>query len=1067
MNNQESSSIAQVIEPQRTDNGVLYALPVDAGSVAKIEAVDLDLLITTTNGQQFILTQAGLLAMTQPDSVIRYAGGQEVLASEEIKQIGALQPMESNSFRLAGSFRLASLELDDNVVDKVNGTGFGLGQDLVDITSKLEQSNQKIEQILKSLEQSTQTAQASAGEDPPPAAQTGVKRTSKLADPNPFASPTPGAPPEPEKTTPEDLPVGTPSFKLFAADRTGIQLDDGTLLGQNEIRLLKDKASLELVMDRDTANLTFQPGVIESVLQLSSVPNTNELLFFINADQTNLEMPNGLRINGQTILVGEKLSLPIGAVIDNKVGLNLSWLEGSTPSNFQMTVSVMGSSGERLLKTISFTGDPERAYTLDANGEVRLLLSTKPDNLVITANDEANVITLSNGNNSIKGSAGDDTINGGAGKDTVDYSASTTAVTVNVSSGAGTGGQAQGDQLSNIESLIGSSARDTLDFGGASAAVTVNLILGTSDQKLIGSDQNLTFSSFENVMGSANDDRFVASSIANDFKGGAGSDTVDYSNSAAVVVNLHAGQGFDNHAAGDTYDSIENLIGGAGNDTFFASEAANSFTGNGGVNRVNYEHSTAGVTINLSTGQGSGGFATGDRYATIQNATGSSHDDTFVANNQGNNFQGGAGTDTVSYANSTGAVTVNLLINTGTGSDATADSYSSMENAIGGAGNDTFISGTGANRFDGLGGVNTLSYAGSTAVNVNLETSAASGGNAAGDTFINIQNLTGSDGNDTLSGDAGANVLTGGAGNDTLNGGAGDDILIGGAGADRFTGGTGTDIVSYIDSTSGVTVDVNFFGTGTSRGTGFSAGDVIDNDIERIQGSTSDDTFIGVRDGLLLDGGTGTDSIDFGGTTTGVTLNLSDSTKFVSIERVVGSNGDDKLTASASGSTFVAQNGNDTLNGGAGNDFFNLDTGNTSLVGDVANGGAGNDTFVIRQSAVSGNMVNLDGGSGIDTLRVMANATLDLGNLNGRNFERVDLRGDGASTQVSLSSTDIRALVNSGSGNNVLTLRLDSNDSYVIDAAPGETVVQGQSVSFYNGAIAPANLVAQVNFEYA
>jgi Ca2+-binding RTX toxin-like protein len=894
-----------------------------------------------------------------------------------------------------------------------------------------------------------------------------VKRTSKLADPNPFASPTPGAPPEPEKTTPEDLPVGTPSFKLFAADRAGIKLDDGTLLGQNEIRLLKDKASLELVMDRDTASLTFQPGVIESVLQLSSVPNTNELLFFINADQTNLEMPNGLRINGQTILVGEKLSLPIGAVIDNKVGLNLSWPEGGTPSNFQMTVSVMGSSGERLLKTISFTGDPERAYTLDANGEVRLLLSTKPDNLVITANDEANVITLSNGNNSIKGSAGDDTINGGAGKDTVDYSASTTAVTVNVSSGAGTGGQAQGDQLNNIESLIGSSARDTLDFGGASAAVTVNLILGTSDQKLIGSDQNLTFSSFENVMGSANDDRFVASSIANDFKGGAGSDTVDYSNSAAVVVNLHTGKGFDNHAAGDTYDSIENLIGGAGNDTFFASEAANSFTGNGGVNRVNYEHSTADVTIDLFRGLGSGGFATGDRYATIQNATGSSHDDTFVANNQGNNFQGGAGTDTVSYANSTGAVTVNLLINTGTGSDATADSYSSIENAIGGAGNDTFISGTDANRFDGLGGVNTLSYAGSTAVNVNLETGAASGGNAAGDTFINIQNLTGSDGHDTLSGDAGANMLTGGAGNDTLNGGAGDDILIGGAGADRFTGGTGTDIVSYIDSTSGVTVDVNFLGTGTSRGTGFSAGDVIDNDIERIQGSASDDTFIGVRDGLLLDGGTGTDSIDFGGTTTGVTLNLSDSTKFVSIERVVGSNGDDNLTASASGSTFVAQNGNDTLNGGAGNDFFNLDTGNTSLVGDVATGGAGNDTYVIRQSTISGSVVNLDGGSGIDTLRVIAGAALDLGSLNGRNFERLDLRGDGASTQVSLSSTDICALVNSGSGNNVLTLRLDSNDAYVIDAATGETVVQGQSVSFYNGGIAPANLVAQVNFEYA
>jgi hypothetical protein len=143
-----------------------------------------------------------------------------------------------------------------------------------------------------------------------------------------------------------------------------------------------------------------------------------------------------------------------------------------------------------------------------------------------------------------------------------------------------------------------------------------------------------------------------------------------------------------------------------------------------------------------------------------------------------------------------------------------------------------------------------------------------------------------------------------------------------------------------------------------------------------------------------------------------------------------------------------------------------LATNNTSLVGDVANAGAGNDTVWINANQVGGTVKNLDGGTGTDTLRVIAGATLDLGALNAQNFERVDLRADGGSTQVSLSSADIRALVNSGTGNNVLTLRLDSNDSYVIDAPTGETVVQGQSVSFYNGGIASNNLVAQVNFEY-
>lgn len=1066
MSTTESSSIAQVIEPQRTQDGVSYALPVDAAAVAKMEAVDLDLLITTTDGQQFILTQAGLLAMTQPDSVIRYAGGQEVLASEEIKQIGALKPMESNSFRLAGGFRLASLELDDTLIDKVNGTGFGLGQDLVDITSKLDQSTQKIEQILKSLEQSTQSAQASAGEDPPPAAQTGVKRTAKLADPNPFASPVPGAPPQPENTTPEDQPVGTPSFKLFAADRAGIKLDDGTLLGKNEIRLLKDKPSIELVMDNDATSLAFQPGIIENVLELSSVPNTNELLFFINSDQSNLEVPNGLRINGQAISAGEKLNLPIDAVIDNKVGFNLSWQEGGVPSNFQMTISIMGATGERVLKTISFTGDPEKAYTLDANGEVRLLLSTQPDNLVITANDEDNVITLGNGINVIKGSAGADTINGGSGSDTVDYSSSTASVMVKIVNGIGTEGQANRDQLSNIEILKGSTTNsDTLDFSGAGTPVNVNFITGTTNQKLNGSDKNLMFSGFENAVGSTNDDVFVANDAANNFKGGEGSDTVSYAGSTAVVVNLHTGQGADGNASGDTYESIENLIGSSFNDTFVASAAANTFTGGGGVDRVSYVHSTSGVTVNLSNGQGSGGFAAGDKYIGIVNATGSNHNDTFVGNNQGNNFQGGDGIDTVSYVNSASGVTVNLKDQWGSGGDASSDSYSSIENAIGSAHNDTFIASIDKNHFDGLGGINTLSYLGSNAgVTVNLATGEASGGHATGDTFVNIQNLTGSAHNDVLTGDEKNNVL------------------MGGGGFDRFFGGDGFDTVSYQDSTTGVSIDVDNTTLGVGRGVGFAKGDVIATDVERILGSNFNDTFFSTRTGVVLDGGAGFDSIDFSGATAGVTVNLGDATKFVSIERVVGSNFDDRLIASNSGSTLVAGKGNDTLIGGNGVDFLDLVTGNSTLNsngrdGDEAGAGAGSDTIWIDACNLTGNEGKLDGGTAIkrnpqtnadtdtDTLRVIAGATLDLGSLNAVNFERVDLRADGGATQVTLSSADIRALVNSGTGNNVLTLRLDSNDTFTIEAEDKVRVAQGQSVSFYN--TANDNLIAQVNFLYA
>jgi Ca2+-binding RTX toxin-like protein len=350
-----------------------------------------------------------------------------------------------------------------------------------------------------------------------------------------------------------------------------------------------------------------------------------------------------------------------------------------------------------------------------------------------------------------------------------------------------------------------------------------------------------------------------------------------------------------------------------------------------------------------------------------------------------------------------------------------------------------------------------------------------------GDTLVGIQNLTGGDGDDVLTGDGLANTLTGGAGadtlsggaendildggagNDTLDGGAGDDTLKGGVGADRFTGGAGTDTVSYADS-SAVSIDINFNGTGNIRGGADAAGDVIGSDIEKVLGSAKDDTFFGTRTGVLLDGGAGTDSIDFFGTASGVVLNLGNTAQFMSIERVVGSNFDDDLTASNSGSAFVAQKGNDTLTGGSGADTFNLDTGNNTLVGDVANGGGGKDTFVIRQSTVGGSVVNLDGGSDTDTLRVFAGATLDLSSLNAKNFEKLNLRDDGASTQVSLSKSDILALVDNNT--RVLTLRLDSADSYLIEPETGITVTQGQSVNFYNGSLTPANLVAQVNFEY-
>jgi Ca2+-binding RTX toxin-like protein len=111
----------------------------------------------------------------------------------------------------------------------------------------------------------------------------------------------------------------------------------------------------------------------------------------------------------------------------------------------------------------------------------------------------------------------------------------------------------------------------------------------------------------------------------------------------------------------------------------------------------------------------------------------------------------------------------------------------------GGAGNDILDGGAGMDVLIGGAGLDTASYASaSVAVRVQLSASWANVGDAFGDEYTSIENLTGGSGNDFLGGDANQNELSGGAGNDHLRGNAGDDTYIWnvGDGADTITEGS-------------------------------------------------------------------------------------------------------------------------------------------------------------------------------------------------------------------------------------------------------------------------------------
>jgi len=121
---------------------------------------------------------------------------------------------------------------------------------------------------------------------------------------------------------------------------------------------------------------------------------------------------------------------------------------------------------------------------------------------------------------------------------------------------------------------------------------------------------------------------------------------------------------------------------------------------------------------------------------------------------------------------------------------------------VGGLGDDWLDGGDGDDRLEGGAGINVLlggagvdlaSYADATAaVWFNLGAGAYSA-EGVWDAFVSIEGAFGSNFNDTLFGDAGANRLEGQGGDDTLVGFDGDDVLVGGDGADWIVGGEGAD----------------------------------------------------------------------------------------------------------------------------------------------------------------------------------------------------------------------------------------------------------------------------------
>ncbi|MDP4823645.1 MAG: hypothetical protein NWR47_06830, partial [Aestuariivirgaceae bacterium] len=404
---------------------------------------------------------------------------------------------------------------------------------------------------------------------------------------------------------------------------------------------------------------------------------------------------------------------------------------------------------------------------------------------VIFATGYADTLKGSAANESFAGFAGNDVIDGGGGRNTVRYdfdydfgqgllrngkwgsgTGGTTGVSVNLATGIARDGLGGQDKLSKIQEVFGTRYADNM-----TAADTGSEFWGEGGNDIL--------------KGGAGSDILHGGSGKNVMYGGDGDDIFHVSSRYDKIIEK-ANQGDADEVISTVNwtlaDNIENLTlagyakSGIGNkleNTIIGNNSANVLDGKGGADT-------------MEGGKGN------DTYIV-------DHEDDSVYEEEdadGEKF----GIDTVMSSVSYSLVdNVEHLILTG--KKAIDGTGNELDNKItGNAGRNVIEGGIGNDILDGGAGVDTLSYANSeSGVTVNFYLAECSGGDAEGDTFVNFENITGSEYDDVLTGNNGKNTLIGGDGADFLDGGKGNDILTGGDGDDRFTfsgKGFGRDVIT-------------------------------------------------------------------------------------------------------------------------------------------------------------------------------------------------------------------------------------------------------------------------------
>jgi Ca2+-binding RTX toxin-like protein len=574
---------------------------------------------------------------------------------------------------------------------------------------------------------------------------------------------------------------------------------------------------------------------------------------------------------------------------------------------------------DRVYSSITYNFESSTDAGLDkdnqfgANLEELILIFDSPINATgnaqdnyIVGNASQNQLDGRAGNDEIRGGGGDDILIGGTGADiligedgidTASYAKSDKSVAVNLTTGDNRSGEAEGDILQSVENLEGSENNDLL-VGDA-----VNNELTGS-----GGDDNLSGKAGNDILrGGLGDDSLSGDDGSDTLIGGSGNDNY-YINDPFDLLVENINDGTDTVYSSITYtlgDNLEDMtltgneaISGRGNslaNTIMGNLANNSLYGEDGNDKLEGQ---AGDDI-LDGGSGvdqlSGGIGNDQYYvdnidddvielseqysdqdivhssvsytlgrylenltlldiASI-NGTGNNQNNVITGNNASNILNGKAGNDIIH----------------GNGG---------FDTILGDEGNDILNGGLDPDILNGGNGTDTASYL--TALSeivANLSNSSANTGEAQGDTYISIENLTGSQFSDILTGDTQSNSLWGLDGNDILDGLQGADSMVGGLGNDTYSLenigditieglNEGIDTVNaFIDCTLAANLDnlILIEGSSAINGIGNDLNNMIigNSQTNTINGGAGDDMIYGGLGRDILTGGLGNDRFMF------------------------------------------------------------------------------------------------------------------------------------------------------------------------------------------------------------